>query len=99
MAENTTLHCTHCGNPKAPALAKAPFPNALGERIHAAICQDCWKAWLAKQNQLMNHFGLNTMDPDHRAMIVQNMKGFLFGEGETADVDASKQGTITHIQK
>jgi Fe-S cluster biosynthesis and repair protein YggX len=88
-----------CGNPRAGALPKAPFPNALGERVFKEICQDCWKAWLAKQNQIMNHYGLNTMDPDHRTMLIQNMKAFLFERGETAGIDESMQGKITHIQK
>jgi Fe-S cluster biosynthesis and repair protein YggX len=99
MAETNTVACRRCGNKKAHALPKAPFPNALGERIHTEICQDCWKAWLAKQNQLMNHYGLNTMDPDHRAMLLQNLKAFLFEQGETAGIDESMQGKITHIQK
>jgi Fe-S cluster biosynthesis and repair protein YggX len=99
MADTNTVACARCRNPKAPALAKAPFPNALGERISKEICEDCWKAWLAKQNQLMNHFGLNTMDPDHRAMLLQNLKAFLFEQGETAGIDESMQGKITHIQK
>jgi Fe-S cluster biosynthesis and repair protein YggX len=47
----------------------------------------------------MNHFGLNTMDPDHRAMLLQNLKAFLFEQGETAGIDESMQGKITHIQK
>jgi Fe-S cluster biosynthesis and repair protein YggX len=99
MAETTTVHCKRCGNPKGPALEKAPFLNALGERIRTEICQNCWKAWLVKQGQIMNHYGLNTMDPDHRTMLLQNMKAFLFEAGETAEIDTSQQGTITHIQK
>jgi len=92
------MQCTRCDR-KQPALVKAPFPNALGERVKAEICEPCWKAWLAKQNQLMNHYGLNTMDPDHRAMLIQNMKAFLFEGGETSEIDSTQQGTITHIQK
>jgi len=32
------IKCAHCGE-KRPALGYAPFPNALGQRIGAEICQ------------------------------------------------------------
>ncbi|HQR40845.1 MAG TPA: Fe(2+)-trafficking protein [Blastocatellia bacterium] len=98
MSEPQTIDCLRCKQPKA-ALAKAPFPNALGERILAGTCNDCWQAWLAQQNKLMNHFGLNTMDPDHRQMLIDNLKGFLFNEGPMAQIDTSLEGTITHLSK
>ena len=93
-----TITCTRCKQ-KNPALPKAPFPNALGQRIHAEICQPCWQAWLQQQNKLMNHYGLNTMDPDHRQMLIDNLKAFLFNEGPMSQIDTSLEGTITHIQK
>jgi len=95
---DTTFSCTRCKRP-GPALEKPPFPNAIGQRIQAGICQPCWKEWLQKQNQLMNHFGLNTMDPDHRQMLLDNLKGFLFNEGPMSQIDSALEGTITHISK
>ncbi len=47
----------------------------------------------------MNHFGLNTMDPDHRQMLLDNLKGFLFNEGPMSQIDTALEGTITHISK
>jgi Fe-S cluster biosynthesis and repair protein YggX len=90
-----TIKCTRCGGGN-PALPKAPFSNALGERIKSQICEGCWKTWLAQQNKLMNHYGLNTMDPDHRKIILENMKAFLFNEGELAQIDTSMEGKIQH---
>ena len=98
MAEPDKTTCVRCKQ-TSPALAKAPFPNPLGERIKAEICEPCWQQWLAHQNKLMNHYGLNTMDAEHRKIIVDNLKAFLFNEGPMADIDASLQGTITHISK
>lgn len=98
MSDASTITCTRCKKTN-PALEKPPFPNPLGERIHREICQGCWQAWLAQQNRLMNHYGLNTMEPDHRKMILDNLKGFLFNEGPMAQIDTSLEGTITHIQK
>ena len=93
MAE--TINCKRCGG-RNPALAKAPFSNALGERIGNEICEGCWKTWLAQQNKLMNHYGLNTMDADHRKIILDNLKAFLFNEGELAQIDTSMEGKIQH---
>jgi Fe-S cluster biosynthesis and repair protein YggX len=94
---DATVTCVRCSK-TGPALANAPFRNPLGERIHSSICQDCWKSWLAEQNRLMNHFGLNTMNDEHRQILLQNLKGYLFNEGELARIDTSLQGTITHIK-
>lgn len=97
MADTDKITCVRCKQSN-PALPKAPFPNALGERIKAEVCEPCWQQWLQQQNKLMNHYGLNTMDPDHRKMILENLKGFLFNEGPMAEIDTSRQGTITHIK-
>jgi Fe-S cluster biosynthesis and repair protein YggX len=99
MADTDTITCRRCGTKDAPALKSAPFNNPLGERIKGEICQNCWKAWLAQQQMLMNHYGLNTMDPEHRHILMQNLKAYLFNEGELAQIDTSLEGTITHIQR
>ncbi|HYE74645.1 MAG TPA: oxidative damage protection protein [Blastocatellia bacterium] len=91
-----TISCTRC-NQKLPAMAAAPFSNALGKRIHENICQGCWQQWLSRQNQLINHYGLSTINPEHQKFLIDNMKAFLFDEGENqAQIDASLQGTISH---
>jgi Fe-S cluster biosynthesis and repair protein YggX len=93
----TTIDCTRCGNNFA-SLEKAPFGGALGKRIHENICQGCWKEWLAKQNQLINHFGLSTINPEHQEFLIENMKTFLFNEGQLpqAVIDTTLEGTVTH---
>ena len=93
MAE--TIKCARC-NQKTPSMEKAPFGAALGKKIHEQICQSCWKAWLASQNQLINHYGLSTINPEHQQFLIQNMESFLFGEGLKDQIDTSLQGTITH---
>ena len=45
---------------------------------------------------LINHYGLNVMDPQARAFLTRNMSAFLFKTGLEADVDTSKKGTIEH---
>src|SRR4051812_29260574 len=74
-----TIKCTHCGE-KRPGLPFAPFPNELGQRIAAEICQPCWSGWLQKQTQIINHYGLDLTNPDAQNFLFDNIKGYLFGD-------------------
>ena len=71
-----------------------PFANDLGLRAYQEICGACWAEWLKTQQQLINHYGLNVMDPQARSFLKQNMQAFLFKSGAEEDVDTSKKGTI-----
>jgi len=90
-----TITCTRCQQ-KLPQMAAPPFSNALGKRIYAQICAGCWQQWLARQNQLINHYGLSTINPEHQKFLIENMKAFLFNEGGEAQIDTSLQGTLSH---
>jgi Fe-S cluster biosynthesis and repair protein YggX len=85
--------CTRCGQSRE-GFEKAPFPGALGQRIVAEICKECWGLWLKQQTMLINHYGLNVMDPQARQFLTRNLDAFLFKSGRQEDVDTSKQGTI-----
>lgn len=85
--------CTRCGNTRE-GFEKAPFPGAMGQRIVAEICKECWAQWLKQQTMLINHYGLNVMDPQARQFLTRNLDAFLFKSGRQEDVDTSKQGTI-----
>ena len=43
---------------------------------------------------LINHYGLNVMDPQARQFLTKNMEAFLFKTGRTRSVDTTKKGTI-----
>ena len=88
------VKCSRCGLSK-PALERMPFPGAIGARIVAEICGDCWSLWLKQQTMLINHYGLNVMDPQARAFLTRNMQAFLFNAGAAEDVDTSKKGSVT----
>jgi Fe-S cluster biosynthesis and repair protein YggX len=83
-----------CGQTRA-AFERAPFPGAIGQRIVSEICQDCWGQWVRQQTMLINHYGLNVMDPQARTFLTKNMQAFLFGTGAAEDVDTSKKGSIS----
>lgn len=91
MAE---VKCVRCGETRA-GFERAPFPGQVGARVVAQICQDCWSLWLKQQTMLINHYGLNVMDPEARSFLTKNMQSFLFGSGASEDVDTSKKGSIS----
>ena len=86
--------CTRCGR-VGEQMAFAPFPNELGARVYNEICQTCWKEWLQKQNQLINHFGLDVSNPDTHQFLFDQMRIFFYDEGvELTQIDESQEGTI-----
>jgi len=87
------ITCTRCGQTK-PGFERPPFPGTIGARITSEICQDCWGQWLRQQTMLINHYGLNVMDPQARSFLKGNMEAFLFKSGAGEEVDTSKKGTI-----
>jgi len=87
------ITCARCGQTRA-GFERPPFPGAIGQRIVESICQDCWSQWLRQQTMLINHYGLNVMDPQARNFLKQNMQAFLFKTGAEEEVDTSKKGTV-----
>ena len=87
------ITCSRCGQTRA-GFERPPFPGPIGQRAVGEICQDCWGAWLKQQTMLINHYGLNVMDPQARTFLMKNMTAFLFKAGEEEQVDTTKQGTV-----
>jgi Fe-S cluster biosynthesis and repair protein YggX len=85
--------CVRCGQTRAGFERRRS--RAIGARVVAEVCQSCWADWLKQQTMLINHYGLNVMDPQARAFLTRNLQAFLFKSGAGEDVDTSKQGTIT----
>ena len=86
--------CARCGQKTAP-IGYAPIPTALGQKVGQEICANCWKEWVEKQKQLINHFGLDVSNPDSHQFLFDQMKIFFFDEGvELAQIDTSKEGNV-----
>jgi Fe-S cluster biosynthesis and repair protein YggX len=87
--------CTRCGS-RGEQMQFAPFPNDLGARVYNEICQLCWKEWLQKQTQLINHFGLDISNPETHDFLFDQLKIFLFDEGAqtAAQIDTSQEGKV-----
>ena len=45
---------------------------------------------------LINHYGLNVMDPQARSFLTKNMTAFLFKTCASSDIDTTTKGTISH---
>lgn len=90
-----TVTCARCGQTRA-GFVKPPFPGQIGARVVEQICTQCWGDWLKQQTMLINHYGLNVMDPQARTFLTRNMSAFLFRTGAESEVDTTKKGTISH---
>jgi Fe-S cluster biosynthesis and repair protein YggX len=87
--------CTRCGQTRA-GFEKPPIGVAgeAGARIVREICTVCWGDWLKQQTMLINHYGLNLMDPNARTFLSRNRTAYFFKEEAGEQVDTTKQGTI-----
>lgn len=62
-------------------MAFQPFQNELGRRVYGEICSVCWSEWLAHQQALINHYGLNLRDPKAREFLLGETEKYLFAGG------------------
>ena len=94
MSDADRVSCARCGE-EGDALASPPFRDDLGRRVREEICRDCWEEWKERQMLLINHFGLNLREKEAREFLLENLKAFLFDEGEGgAEIDTSKEGQV-----
>lgn len=63
------------------ALARPPFPGALGEKLHLNVSKKAWDMWLAHQTMLINEYRLNLVEPKSRDFLKEEMQKYFFGEG------------------
>ncbi len=77
---SNTVNCVVMNEP-GEALAAAPYPGELGQRILENVSKPGWMRWLAHQTMLINENRLTPIDPKHRAFLEQEMENFFFGDG------------------
>jgi Fe-S cluster biosynthesis and repair protein YggX len=75
-AEPEGFVCRRCGRANPP-MDERPFPNELGKKIHATICQQCWREWIAMSIKVINEYRLNFLSSEGNAIYDQHMKEFL----------------------
>ncbi|HEY8598488.1 MAG TPA: oxidative damage protection protein [Thermomicrobiales bacterium] len=72
------VNCVKLGR-ELPGLEKPPFPGALGQRIYDNVSAEAWRQWQAQLTIMINHYGLNLLDPETRRMLDEQMEEFFFG--------------------
>ena len=72
------VHCVKLGR-ELEGLEKPPFPGELGQRIYDNVSQEAWRQWQSQLTIMINHYGLNLLDPATREMLDQQMEEFFFG--------------------
>lgn len=70
-----TIFCTFL-NKEADGLDFQLYPGEIGKRIFNEISKEAWAQWMAKQTMLINEKKLNTMNPDDRKLLEQEMVRF-----------------------
>jgi Fe-S cluster biosynthesis and repair protein YggX len=71
------VQCVKFGK-ELPGMEKPPFPGPLGERIYENISQQAWELWMPQSTLIINHYGLNLADKEHRAFLRDQMEKFFF---------------------
>ena len=62
------VQCAKLGRP-LPGLEKPPFPGELGRRIFEQVSEEAWRQWQSQLTIMINHYGLNLLDPATRAYL------------------------------
>lgn len=70
------MTCSRCGQVREP-LAKAPLFGALGQQIFSNVCATCWAEWQHESFRLLNHYGLQPVNPEDRKKLYVYLREFL----------------------
>lgn len=80
------VKCVKLGR-ELPGLEKPPRNDELGKRIFENVSKQGWQLWLSQQTLLINHYGLNMVDPEARKFLAKQMEEFFFGDGAQVPED------------
>jgi len=75
-----TVKCAKLGQ-ELPGLDRPPFPGELGQRIYEGVSAEGFELWKPQTTILINHYGLNPVEPETRQFLREQMEVFFFGEG------------------
>lgn len=64
--------CARCGK-QAQGLDQAPMSGQLGQDLLQRVCGECWKEWTQESYRIINHHGLQPVDPADR----EKLRGFM----------------------
>lgn len=68
-----------------PGLKRAPYKNALGQKIYEEISKDAWDMWLQESVRIINTYRVDLASKEgQKFMFDQTAVFFGFEEGEIA---------------
>ena len=71
------VKCAKLGR-ELPGLERQPVPGEIGKRIYANISAQAWEMWKNQSVLLINHYGLNLLEPEAQKFLREQMEKFLF---------------------
>ncbi len=74
------VHCAKFGK-ELPGLEYPVATGELGQRIYDNISAQAWELWKEQRTLLINHYGLQMLDPRAQDFLRQQMEEFFFGAG------------------
>ena len=74
------VHCVKYDR-ELPGLDRPPIPGDLGEKIYENVSAQAWRMWREHVVILINHYGLNMVDPRAQEFMNAQLEEFFFGEG------------------
>jgi Fe-S cluster biosynthesis and repair protein YggX len=89
--EQRMVDCVKIGK-NLPGLEHLPRNDDLGKRIFENVSAQAWTLWQDQQTILINHYGLNMVDPQAHEFLSQQMQDFFFGDGAKLPDDWIPEG-------
>jgi Fe-S cluster biosynthesis and repair protein YggX len=86
--------CAKLGR-ELPGLERPPIPGEMGKRIYENISSEAWDMWKAQSVLLINHYGLNLLDPEAQKFLREQMERFLFEEKVEMPEGWTPEGTTS----
>lgn len=74
-----TVKCVKLGK-ELPGHERPPFPGELGQRIYENVSAEGFELWKPQMTILINHYGLNPVEPETRQFLREQMELFFFGQ-------------------
>ena len=73
------VNCVKIGR-ELPGLDYMPVKGELGERIFENVSAEAWELWKDYRIILINHYGLNMVDPNAQDFMREQMNEFFFSD-------------------
>ena len=58
----------------------SPFSGELGQRIYEGVSAEGFELWKPQMTILINHYGLNPVEPETRQFLREQMELFFFDQ-------------------